>query len=96
MRPDAGKLSAEFVTGVAVGSSNNASRHQVPSELAPPDSDSPQQPAVQMRRPSAAESYNAAESEAERKEQTKKQLESITGRMFQVNPRSLASTSFNY
>ena len=83
-RTDAGSLNAEFITGVAVGSGNNASKRQAPNESAPPTSDALQQPTMQMRRPSGFDSYDAAESEAEQKEQAKKQLESITGRMFQV------------
>ena len=87
VRADVGKLNAELVTGVAVGSGSTGAKRQTPAEPAPPPSETQRPPAtVQMRRPSALEgSYNAAESEAEEKERTKKQLESITGRMFQVS-----------
>ena len=84
MRADVGKLNAELVTGVAVGSGSNGGKRQTPAESAPPSSEAHRRPS--MRRPSGLEgSYVAAESEAEQKERTKKQLESITGRMFQVS-----------
>ena len=83
-RADAGKLKAELITGVAVGSSHNPGKRLVPDEPAPPISAD-----LQMRRPSATvDAYNAEESEADKKEQTKKQLASITGRMFEVNKYS--------
>ena len=89
MRADVGKLDAELVTGVAVGSGNNAGKRLVPPEEPAPPTLSDAEPSdLQMRRPSAAtDAYSKAQSEEERKEQTKKQLASITGRMFEVKSR---------
>lgn len=85
VRADVRKLNAEQVTGVAVGSGNYGGKHHT-QESAPPLSDS-LTPTRQMRRPSTP--GTGATEESEEKERTKKQLESITGRMFQVGARQL-------
>lgn len=89
VRADEGKLNAELVTGVAVGSGNNGGKRQV-LESAPPPHGPTRPRTEQMRRPSTPSSNSAAANEAEEKERTKKQLESITGRMFQVKQRQLS------
>lgn len=81
-RADVGKLNAEQVTGVAVGSGNYAGKRRT-QESAPPPSAAPLAPTRQMRRPSTPGTATAGD--LDEKERTKKQLESITGRMFQVS-----------
>ena len=82
VRADSGRLQAKQVTGVALGSASKSGGKQRPEPAPPTSSGKPQ---VEMRRPSVLPgTYKAPEDE---KERTKKQLESITGRMFQVRAR---------
>ena len=83
VRADSGRPQAEQVTGVALGSASKSGGQQRPE---PASSGEPRvEQTREMRRPSVLPgTYKASEDE---KERTKKQLESITGRMFQVRAR---------
>lgn len=92
-RPEQNKLKDE-VAGVALGSVREGSARRRPDAAPPPPLQRPQ-----MKRPSIVPDTPASEL-IERhvpdsvREQAKKQLESITGRMFQVTDKFFAKLYF--
>ena len=93
LRPERNKLKDE-VAGVALGSVREGSARPRPGAAPPPSLQH-----HQMKRPSIAPDTLASELTKNdalnsAREQTKKQLESITGRMFQVSGRHPANCIF--